>query len=235
MSPETLNLLGHDLVADVAALCRSRGLKRDHFPRLTSDSSTERMEAVMQREGLGRVNLPGALKKFMKQRFPQFPFDHRMGDLHRFTSKTSKAISLYIEFERIHHYGLGKTFTVHIGAVHDTALHRHHGFRRHLMSFFDRSPMNWTYGAADELDACLTETAALLAIVLPPYQAAWETVPSADRATSSPLTFYEAAELAYRQFQAFYPQFSTMGHAAWIVGGAGMLPTGTWAVSFTDN
>lgn len=235
MSPESLNLRGHILVAEIAALSRSHQLKRDDFARLTADSWTDRMEAVTQRQGLGRVNLPGALKKFMKQRFPAFPFDHSMADLHRFTNKVSDQLSLYIEFERIHHYGLGKTFAIHLGAVQNDALHNRHGFRINLMSFFDRSNMNWTYGSTEELDACLEEVAVLLAIVLPPYQAGWKPPHLENLSASEAMTFHAAAELAYRQYQTLYPQFSTMGHAAWIDGGAGLRPTGTWAISFNDD
>ena len=191
----------------------------------------ERMEAVMQREGVGRVNLPGAIKKCMKGNFPAFPFDHSASDLHRFTNRVSDDLQLYVEFERIHHHGLGKTFTIYLGVVYRDV---RNAFRENLMSFFDRSPMNWVYGASEDLDACLGEATTLLALALPAFQAVWANEYRRELPVARPLTFHGAAEYAYRQFQDFYPQFSTIGDCSWNVHAMGR-PAGTWTLGFYDN
>ncbi len=236
MSPDAFKQRGYDIVADVATAARSHGLKRDQFPQLTSDSGTERTEAVMLGHGVGRVNLPGAIKRFMKHAFPSFAFDRSVGDLHRFTQKTSNLLALYVEFERIHHYGLGKTFTVHIGAIYqDATITGRNRFSISLMSFFDRSSMDWIYGTASDLDACLAEAGQLLTIVLPAFQAEWEKKIPEAISTGTRHTFHAAAEIAYRRFESFYPQFSTIGHAHWVESNRGILPSGTWVITFNDD
>jgi hypothetical protein len=211
--------MGQEIVSALAERVRPRGLMLADFPRLTNEGYKRRLHAVMAGRGIGPVNLASTIKKLIRRRYPDFTFCASSGDNHSFEKRISSDFKIVLAFERIHHFGLGKAFTVHLGcewALGSELLRWKHS----LFPFFDREKLEWTYGQRDELEACLEETATLLGLVLPEYEAAWlslyrnghsEIVRT--RPHHGSLSFYEAALIAYRSLSSVFPQFRWVDRA----------------------
>ena len=120
------------------------------FPRLTTygQGYDRRMNAVMAGRGKGRVDLVSAIKKFVRHRYPDFTFSIKAGDELNFEKNLSANLKIVLTFERIHHFGLGKAFTVHLSC--EAALDGERFRWKHsLFPFFDREQLGWTYGLRD--------------------------------------------------------------------------------------
>jgi hypothetical protein len=178
------------------------------------------MKAVTSGRGKGAVNFPSSLKKFVAQYFSDFAFHDSRVDYHRFKKKLSADFSLILMFERIHHYGLGKSYTVHVGFEHGGSEKTPRWRMYSLFEFFDRERLEWTYGLRDDLEACLYETAALLRFVLPEFEAAWQSflITGESKVLAMPeqssLSFHEAAKIAYQSFWAACPQYTRINAAS---------------------
>jgi len=204
---------------------RKNELRRALFPNLTSNSGRQRFGDVTSGRGTGRVNLPSAIKRFVRTNFPDFKFHNSDPDEHHFRQAISDDIVLTIDFERVHHFGMGKTYSVWLGAKHPQATGTR--LRHNLLEFFDRTRMDWCYGSADQLDACLQETKALLSLALPPFERAYRfprehelIAPSTDLPAIGKLDFHHAANLASATLMGVYPQFRRLESASYkeIVG-----------------
>lgn len=221
LTPLEIERFANEIVGALAAENRSRGLLRIDFPRLTNDGFSSRMKAITSGRGKGAVSFPSSLKKFVAQHFSDFVFHDSRVDYHRFKKKLSADFSLILMFERIHHHGLGKSYTVHVGFEHGGNEEIPRWRIYSLFEFFDRGRLEWTYALHDDLEACLRESATLLHFVLPEFEAAWHTFLATGESKvlamplQSSLSFHEAAKIAYRAFRAACPQYTRI-NAAWL-------------------
>jgi hypothetical protein len=213
--------MGQEIISALAERIRPRGLMLADFPRLTSEGYERRRHDVMAGRGLGPVNLISAIKKFVRHRYPDFTFSASSGDNHSFEKRLASDFKIVLRFERIHHWGLGKAFTVHLGCECASGA-EFLRWTHSLFSFFDRGRLEWTYGQRDELEACLEETATLLGLVLPEYEAAWLWFYSdghseilRTRPHHGSLSFHEAAVVAFRALSSVFPQFRQV-NSAWF-------------------
>src|SRR5262245_9442315 len=74
------------------------------------------MPSDWSRQGFGE--LPSALKRFVRRDFSDFQFSDSRGELHGFTKRISTDLNLILIFEKIHHWGLGKAFSMLVGYEH---------------------------------------------------------------------------------------------------------------------
>jgi len=58
------------------------------------------------------VNLPSHLKRFMKQHFPEYRFDRGDPEQLWFRKTLAPTLDLLLKYEKVHQWGLGKTFTI---------------------------------------------------------------------------------------------------------------------------
>ena len=229
MIPQSaLALLGDELVATIADENRASGIIYADFPRLTARGFERRVKAVTQGRGKGAVIFPSVIKQFVRREFPVFSFSGTTGDLHRFESRPTKEFKSLLLFEKIHHFGLGKAYTVHVGFEQASIWRAYSLFR-----FFDRGRLEWTYGTRDDLDACLRETASLLRLVLPSYARECsrylESGTSAilsDAPNHGGLSFREAARIAANRLGATVLDFPVITGAWQQPSNAASIPPG---------
>jgi hypothetical protein len=210
-----------ELVAAICEKTRTLGLLRSDFPRLTSHGSQQRMKAVMTGQGKGAVNFPSILRKFAKETFPDFTFVFSRGDHHLFEKALTGNVYLLLLFEKKHHFGLGKAFTISLG-FEKRADAQPIKRLSSLFDFFERERLEWTYWQKDDLRACLDEAALLLRHVLPRYQAEWQIFDGHDESpllSSAPrhgdLSFREAARIAHQAIARACPEYS-ISTSAWL-------------------
>jgi len=221
LDPDSFDQMGQEIVGTLAERFRPRGLMLGDFPRLTNEGHKRRMDAVLAGRGKGPVNLISAIKSLVRQRHPGFTYCGSFGDNHNFEKKLAPELKIVLTFERIHHFGLGKAFTVHLGcecALGAESLRWKHS----LFSFFERELLEWTYGQREELEACLEEAAVLLDIALPEYGAAWLSLYRNDHDDilhtmphRGSLSFCESADIAYGALSPLLPQFRRVD-GAWF-------------------
>jgi len=72
-----------------------------------------RMQAVMERKR-ERIDLNSKIKGLVRDAFSEFKFDGADPDGLRFTRRLSDHLEQVLLFEKIHHLGLGKSFTIEI-------------------------------------------------------------------------------------------------------------------------
>ena len=101
----------------------------------------------------GKVNFNSIAKKFYKTELNNFTFDFNDGEVLWFSKPLSEKVKIMAGIEKIHAWGLGKTFTLqvglHIRMSEDTKpkfLHTH--FARLL---HERQELCWTYATENEL------------------------------------------------------------------------------------
>src|SRR5262249_45189726 len=97
-----------EIVAAVASRTRALALPRANFPNLVTYSGIKRLSDVHSGRGVGPVNLPGAIKKFVKHNFPDFAFIGADRDEHHFQKTMDSGVTITLDFERVHHFGMGK-------------------------------------------------------------------------------------------------------------------------------
>jgi hypothetical protein len=215
---DTILLLAEELVGSIGAENRRRGLLRADFPLLASDSFQQRMTSVITGRGKGRVNFPAVLKKTLASTLPQFTLRGMRGDYHIFERALADDFRLLLLFEKVHQFGFGKTYNVHLGVEQRGAPVVAHA----LTYFFDRTFLDWAYGTQDELQACLNETHTLLGLVLPAYEAAWRALLDTGESAvlhgleeRGALSFHEALRMATDALQQAAPRHVTMT-GAWL-------------------
>lgn len=222
LDPHQFEQMVGEVTSAIADQTRPLGLMLADFPRLTNDGHARRMKAVAAGRGKGRVDLTATIKKFVRQRYPDFRFATTVGDCHRFEKTITDDLQLVLIFERIHHFGLGKAFTTHIGCESVSSDCAPLRCRHPLLSFFDRDSLEWTYGHRNELDACLDEVAILLEPIISRYETAWLSLRGDEDGTilrgmpnHGPLSFRDAADIAFRLICTVCPTFSRL-NAAWF-------------------
>lgn len=242
-------MLFDEIVAAVASRTRALVLPRTDFPNLVAYSGRKRLNDVHSGRGVGPVNLPGAIKQFVKQNFPDFAFIGADRDEHHFQKAVDSGVTITLDFERVHHFGMGKTYTIWLGQSGlDGAL----PFSRHnLLEYFDRTRMDWCYGSAQELQKCLEETKVLLRAVLPLLE---EGVVSAGNGVKASMgaaagsgtaeDFHQAARRASDAVTSVYPQISRLVSAHYSDTVGPLSPAaqqrlrwydGAWRISFGDD
>lgn len=259
LARDRFDLLNQEITAALAQRMRAHGLLLAQFPGLTDNASAKRTIAVLGGIGEGAVNLPSLLKKFVARTFPDFIFDQKTGDQMWFAKPLTADFRILLIFERIHHCGLGKAFTVTLGSELSAAGAPPVWWHHSLLSFFERERLEWTYGLAEDLEGCLQEVSVLLNLVLPEYEATW--IATIDGTPSDILpamteygaiSFYEAADIAYRALEPLCPSFSSVigayyaaqsafgtstntDHGRESAAASGRLAAGhAWSIQFAD-
>lgn len=95
---------------------RNRNLQWQGLPGLASkgESFDRRIESVYSGRK-ERVNFPGLIKRFMKDGFSDFTPWKDGGEQIIFSKPISSDLEMVLGFDRIHNWGLGKTFTLILG------------------------------------------------------------------------------------------------------------------------
>lgn len=144
-------------------------------PALLSRSrSFDRRRADVSRGRRARVDLTRALRKLTRDRLADFESAGDLGDWLRLRKAVAPGIVVRVGFQKIHHWGLGKAFTLTTGVeafadrlpepiVSDDNLFRLLGRDEELC---------WTYVTAEDLQGCLDEAAGLIRTFLPRLEAA---------------------------------------------------------------
>ncbi len=147
----------------------------DRVPLLFSQHGgfNKRMQDVMAGKKAS-VNLPAMLERFMRERFPSYRF--ATDDLGQITFRRSLArkLDLLLVVDRVHQWGLGKSFSLDLAADYPgTRLARRGsrtaGQRTNLFWLFHRGfeKRVWSYTTRAELVEALEGCAVLLERVLP--------------------------------------------------------------------
>ena len=120
-----------------------------------------------------RVDFTRVVKKFMRRRFPNWELVERGGDELVFEDPIRVGLDLQILFERHHHWGLGKAFTIGIGLRMraDDFCHAHITASRNVFALFGSGEEpSWTYVTEAELLERLDVAATVLEKVLPRFE-----------------------------------------------------------------
>jgi len=121
-----------------------------------------------------RIDLNSKIKGLVRDAFSEFKFDGADPDGLRFTRRLSDHLEQVLLFEKIHHLGLGKSFTIEIeyqfprlklagpllGAM---------GIRHNLFELFHRGwdRLAWAYSTSSDLDRVIEGCADLLRWTIP--------------------------------------------------------------------
>jgi hypothetical protein len=130
--------------------------------------------ADLQAGKKGTVNLPSLLKRFMKQHFPEYHFHRSDPEELWFRKAVAPTLDLLLRFEKVHQWGLGKTFTIDFAVdFPGTPFCRTHGERGRLLKnifwIFHESWERkvWAYTTSTELLTALQGCRDLLSRILP--------------------------------------------------------------------
>lgn len=141
------------------------------FPRF--EAAGKRIADVQQgkRE---QVDLLSHLKRHLREALPVWEFDQADGEVILFRKRLAPALDAKLIFERFHHHGLGKSFTLNLAVefpgnrkfLQNPILQI---FRESFFTLFHRSweQPAWTYATSGELDRALLGCTALLSRCLP--------------------------------------------------------------------
>jgi hypothetical protein len=120
------------------------------------------------------VNLPSRVKRFMKELFPHYRFDESDPQQLRFRKPLASTLDLILVFNRVHQWGLGKTFSVEFGAdFPNTPFGGMHagvgGTSKNIFWLFHEGweRQVWAYSTSDELSSALEGCGELLRRILP--------------------------------------------------------------------
>ena len=121
-----------------------------------------------------RLNFPGRLRQYVRSHFSEYRYDPSEKIHISFRKSLKPGLDLLLIFERIHNWGLGKSFTVVVGAdfpnTHFARLHHLvEGTRSNIFALFHQGweTQVWTYTTSKELDVALESCAGLLNRILP--------------------------------------------------------------------
>lgn len=152
---------------------RSRNFQWQELPGLASeDESFKRRTESVQSGKKERVNFPGLVRRFMKEGFPKFTPWKTDGEQIFFSKPISSDLEMVLGFDRIHFWGLGKTFTLLSGIkITEGPL----AGRRWDSNFFRlfqqyRFPPCWTYITKVELAEALDGIGNFLRSTLPVFE-----------------------------------------------------------------
>jgi hypothetical protein len=133
----------------------------------------KRMRDVMAKKKES-VNLPSRLKRFMKDRLHEYTFDAADPEQLWFRKSIAPTLDLLLMFDKVHQWGLGKTFSVDVAAdFPNTPFGGMHtgwgGTRKNIFWMFHEGweKQVWAYTTDNELTTALDGCGALLARILP--------------------------------------------------------------------
>jgi hypothetical protein len=120
------------------------------------------------------VNFPSRLKRFMSDRFPLYVFDNADPEQLWFRKSMGPTLDLLLMVDKVHQWGLGKTFTIEVAAdFPNTAFGGAYagwgGTRTNLFWMFHQGwePQVWAYTTSQELDTALEGCGRILDRILP--------------------------------------------------------------------
>ena len=152
----------------------TRAIAWETPPGLMSESDTfnQRMADVAQRKR-ANVNFVSVVKRFIRRRYQFWTFEESDGDFVIFENLPVARLSLRLLFERNHHWGLGKAFSLGLGIKLDsddfgTAVK----IDSNLFTLFgsDDRP-GWSYVTEEDLENYLLSVGHLLDQVLDRFEA----------------------------------------------------------------
>jgi hypothetical protein len=121
-----------------------------------------------------KIDLVAELKRLIRERQVGYAFDASDAECVTFRKSLTESLDGLLTFERFHHHGLGKSFTINYGVQFpgDPELQPSpvvQVFRDSLFTLFHRNweEPAWAYSTGAELEEVLTSCGALLASVLP--------------------------------------------------------------------
>jgi hypothetical protein len=121
-----------------------------------------------------KIDLPSRLKQFMKERFPEYVFSAADAEQLFFRKPIGPTLDLLLMFDRIHHWGLGKSFSLDFAVdFPNTPFGGMYsgwgGTRTNLFRMFHQGldKQVWTYTTSAELATVLDGCRKLLNRVLP--------------------------------------------------------------------
>jgi hypothetical protein len=137
------------------------------------DSARKRANDVMagRKE---RIDLTAQIKRFMKERFPEYKFDAADGEQVWFRKPIARTFDLLLMFDKLYQHRLGKTFSVEFGVdFPNTPFGGMYtgwgGTRANIFRLFHKGwdTQAWAYADSAELVKALTGCGTLLGRVLP--------------------------------------------------------------------
>lgn len=121
-----------------------------------------------------QVDLLAHLKRHMRETLAIWEFDQADGEVILFRKNLAPSLDAKLIFERFHHHGLGKSFTLNFGVEFPGNPKFQQNpvlqiFRESFFTLFHRSGEQpaWTYATSDELHQALRGCTALLSRCLP--------------------------------------------------------------------
>lgn len=120
------------------------------------------------------VNLPSHLKRFMKQHFPEYRFDTGDSEQLWFRKNVAPTLDLLLRFDKVHQWGLGKTFTIDFavdfpGTPFRLVQAQRGGMLKNIFWMFHESweQKVWAYTTSAELATALQGCLDLFSRILP--------------------------------------------------------------------
>jgi len=138
-----------------------------------SEGFDKRMKDVTagKKESIG---LPARLKRFVREQFPSYAFEAATAEQLWFRRPVAPTLDLLLIFDKVHQWGLGKTFTVEFAVDFPNTPFggMHTGFggtRRNIFWLFHQGweTQVWAYTTKAELETVLDSCAGVLKRVLP--------------------------------------------------------------------
>ncbi len=119
----------------------------------------------------GEVNFLSPLKKYVKELWPDYQFLEICGDDVIFSKKLFDEFDVLLNFERFHHMGLGKAYSISLGVQHTKGLLAGTRWEENLFCLFHEKDRNacFTYSTTEELTASFDSVTALLEQIFPVF------------------------------------------------------------------
>lgn len=119
----------------------------------------------------GGVNFLPHLKKYVKERWPDYQFVETAGDDVIFSRKLFDEFDILLNFERFHHSGLGKAYSISLGLQNVKGPLSGTRWMENLFCLFHEKDRNacFTYNTTEELTASFDSVTALLEQIFPVF------------------------------------------------------------------
>lgn len=164
---------------DLTAVALEKGeITLDAVPLLFSrfESARKRI-ADIQLGKREQVDLLAHLKRQVREALPAWEFDQADGEVILFRKSLASGLDAKLIFERFHHHGLGKSFTLNFGVEFPGNSKFQQNpvlqvFRESFFTLFHRNwdQPAWTYSSSEELSQVLQGCMSLLSRCLPPLE-----------------------------------------------------------------
>ncbi len=144
------------------------------FPLISSREESFRIRMASVEKGVKeRIDLLPQLKRFMKSFRPAYSYSKTPDGRYVFSTQFNDNIKFGIGFDRIHHMGLGKAFTLCLSIEHtDEALLGHVWIDNFFRIFGERGnwPPCYTYSIKDDLIGVFQSVEIVLNTILPIFE-----------------------------------------------------------------